>query len=174
MLAAIVVVLNGAFVPATPPVRRLFGHVMAPLLPVVARLVDTVTVDGDDVTLVRGARTCVFRVGAPAYRCDDGTVRPAGVAPFGRDGVVYVPLAAVASAFGGRATYDARSASVGVVMPARWSVTTPAPFDPAAPQVVPTRVFTPQPGPPSPRPAVSSVPQPRRTAIPAIPSRVPD
>jgi hypothetical protein len=174
MLAAIVVLVNGAFVPAAPPVRRLFGHVMAPLLPVVARLVDTVTLDGNDVILTRGARTCVLRVGSPGFRCDDGSVRTVGVAPFGRDGAVYVPVAAVAAAFGGSATYDARTPTIGIVMPVRWDVATPPPFDPSAPQVVPTRVFTPQPGPPSPRPAVSGPPQPRRTAIPATPSRVPD
>ncbi len=173
MLAALVVVLNGAFVPSSPPVRRLFGHVMAPLAPVVTRIADVVTLAGDDVTLVRGARTCVFRVGSPTYRCA-GIVARAGVTPFARDGIVFLPLATVARAFGGNVAYDRRTDTLSIAFAPRSVVITPAPFEPSAPQVAPTQVFTPQPGPPTPQVMVSGDPRPRRTAIPATPSRVPN
>jgi hypothetical protein len=172
MLAAIVVVLNGAFLPSSPPVRRLFGHAMAPLAPVIARIADVVTLAGDDVTLVRGTRTCRFRIGSPVFACD-AMRADAGVTPFARDGIVYLPLATVARAFGGSVTYDARSATLAIALPPRAGLATPAPFDPAAPQVAPTQIFTPQPGPPTPNPVDSGDPHPRRTALPATPSRVP-
>jgi len=173
MLAAIILVLNGAFLPTTPAPRRLFGYVMVPLVPVVARIADRVTVNGDDVMLVRGTHDCIFRVGSPAFRCDDGAPRSAGVAPFARDGIVFVPIGAVARALGGSVLADARSGAVEIAMPPHWAVVTPAPFDPNAPHVVPTQVFTPQPGPPTPQVMVSGDPRPRRTALPATPSRVP-
>jgi hypothetical protein len=173
MLAAIVVVLNGAFLPSAPPVRRLFGHIVAPLAPVMTRIADRVTLDGDAIELVRGAHACAFRIGVPAFRCD-ARIRLAAVTPFARDGIAYVPLADVVRAFGGTATYDAPSGTVALTLAPSTAVDTPAPFDPAAPQAVPTRLFTPQPAPPTPQAIESGEPRPRRTAIPAIPSRVPD
>jgi hypothetical protein len=172
MLLAVIVLVNGTFVPSSPPVRRLFGAVMAPLAPVVTRIVERTSLAGDTVTLGRGGRTCAFRVGSPSYVCN-GTIRDAGVTPFARDGVVFLPLGAVARAFGGSATYDARTSTVSVIVPPLRTVATPAPFDPLAPRPAPTRVFTPQPAPPTPQAVESGEPRPRRTAIPATPSRVP-
>jgi hypothetical protein len=170
--AAVIIVLNGAVVPSAPPPRLLFGHVMAPLAPVVTRFTERVAIDGDTITLVRGARTCVLHVGWDALECD-GVAGPLPVAPFGRDGVAYVPLAEVARAFGGTAAYDARSRILAVTLPEAAVLASPAPFDPAAPQASPTAVFTPSPPPATPRPVEAGSPQPRRTAIPAIPSRAP-
>jgi hypothetical protein len=172
MLAAIVLVLNGTFLPTTPAPRRLFGRVMVPLVPVVARIADRVTLAGDEIRLVRGARSCVFHVGVPAFRCD-GVAGTAGVAPFARDGIVFVPIAAVTRGLGGSVLAEPRSGAVEIAMPPHWAVGTPAPFDANAPQVAPTQVFTPQPGPPTPQVMVSGDPRPRRTALPATPSRVP-
>jgi len=55
-------------------------------------------------------------------------------------------------------------------------VKSPAPFNPAAPSATPTVVFTPSPSPapPTAKPSDPGSPQPRRTAIPATPSRVPE
>jgi hypothetical protein len=173
MLLALIVIVNGAFVPSSPPVRLLFGHVVAPLAPVIARISDRVSLAGDTVTVARGGRTCVFEVGSPAFQCD-GVIRRAAVTPFARDGIVYVPLAAAVRAFGGTIAIDARSATVDVTMPATAPFATPSPFDASAPQATPTRLFTPQPPPPTPRPVESVDPRPRRTAVPATPSRVPE
>jgi hypothetical protein len=171
MLLALIVIVNGAFVPSSPPVRLLFGHVVAPLAPVIARISDRVSLAGDAVTVARGGRTCVFEVGSPAFQCD-GIIRHADVTPFARDGIVYVPLAAAVRAFGGTIAIDARSATVTVTMPAA-PLASPSPFDASAPQAAPTQLFTPQPPAPTPRAVESVDPRPRRTAIPVIPSRAP-
>jgi hypothetical protein len=170
--AAVIIVLNGAVVPSVPPARLLFGHVMAPVAPVVTRLTERATIDGDEITLVRNGRTCVLRIGSHALACD-GAQTPLPVAPFGRDGQPFVPLADVVRAFGGSSAYDARRGIVSLTLPPADTLATPAPFDPAAPQASPTTVFTPSPPPATPRPLDTGSPQPRRTAIPAIPSRVP-
>jgi len=116
----------------------------------------------------------VFRVGSDSFACDgiDGSLP---VAPFGRAGVAYVPLADVARAFGGAAEYDPHSHIMALDVPPLTELKSPAPFDPNAPSAAPTVIFTPSPAPPSPtpQPTVGASPVPRRTAIPAIPSRVP-
>jgi hypothetical protein len=180
--AAVIVILNGAIVASVPPAQLLFGHVMAPVAPIITRFTERAAVDGDTITLIRQGRTCIFRVGSDTYACD-GVSGTLPVAPFGRDGVAYVPLADVARAFGGAAEYDPHTHIVALDVPPATAVQTPAPFDPNAPSAAPTQVFTPSPTPsptpvPSatatPRPLDTGSPTPRRTAIPAIPSRVPE
>ena len=172
MVLAVIVLLNGAFVPSSPPVRSFGGRLMAPLGPVLSRLVDRVSRDGDAFVLVRGARPCTFRIGVPAFRCD-AMIRLGDAAPVARDDAVYVPLATVVRAFGGTAAFDAARDTVAIALPASSDLASPAPFDPEAPQAAPTAVFTPQPAPATPRAMESGDPRPRRTAIPATPSRVP-
>ncbi|MGA2395369.1 MAG: stalk domain-containing protein [Candidatus Lustribacter sp.] len=173
--AVVIVILNGAIVASVPPAQLLFGHVMAPLAPVITHFTARAVLDGDTITLVRGSRTCVFRIGSEAYNCD-GVGGTLPVAPFGRDGTAYVPLAEVVRAFGGALEYDPHSSIVALDVPAETDLKTPAPFDPDAPSASPTTVFTPSPTPAPPAtPAApgAATPLPRRTAIPAIPSRVP-
>ncbi len=171
-VAAVVVILNGSIVASAPPAQLLFGHVMAPLAPVVTHFTQRAVLSGDTITLVRGDRTCVLRVGSDAMTCD-GFARTLPVAPFGRGGVAFVPLAEVARALGGAAEFDPHTRIVALDVPPETALKSPLPFDPNAPQASPTAVFTPSPPPatPSPRATDSGSPQPRRTAIPAIPSR---
>jgi hypothetical protein len=171
-LAALLVLINGAIVAGAPPPRLLFGHVVAPLVPILTRVADRVRLDGDAITVVRGDTTCELRIGSHAMACN-GAPHALPVAPFARADVVFVPLADVATAFGGSIAFDARRRIVAIEMPARTALQTPQPFDPNAPQVAPTEVFTPAPPPATRPPLESASPQPRRTAIPAIPSRVP-
>jgi hypothetical protein len=173
--AAVVVILNGAIVASAPPAQLLFGHVMAPLAPVITRFTDRAVIDGDTITLTRGGRTCVLRIGSDAISCD-GVRHTLAVVPFGRGGVAYVPLADVARALGGAAAFDAHTRIVALDVPPETALKTPAPFDPNAPQAPATVIFTPspEPAPATPRALDSGSPQPRRTAIPAIPSRVPE
>jgi hypothetical protein len=175
--AIVVVILNGAIVASAPPAQLLFGHVMAPLAPVVTHFTQRAVLDGDTITLVRSDRTCVLHVGSDAITCD-GVARTLPVAPFGRGGIAYVPLAEVARALGGVAAYDPHTGIVALDVPPDTVLKTPAPFDPSAPQASPTAIFTPSPVPvpvpATPRPLETGSPQPRRTAIPAIPSRVPE
>jgi hypothetical protein len=173
--AVVIVILNGAIVASAPPAQLLFGHVMAPLAPIVTRFTERAVLDGDTITLVRNDRTCVLRVGSDAITCD-GVERTLPVAPFGRDGLAYVPLAEVARALGGAAEYDPHTRIVALDLPPETVLKTPVPFDPNAPQAPPTVIFTPSPVPvpATPRPLDDSSAQPRRTAIPAIPSRLPE
>ena len=103
--AVVVVILNGAIVASAPPAQLLFGHVMAPLAPIVTHFTQRAVLDGDTITLVRGDRTCVLHIGSDAIACN-GITSGLPVAPFGRDGVAYVPLEEVARALGGAAEYD--------------------------------------------------------------------
>lgn len=170
--AAVIVILNGAVLASAPPAQLLFGHVMAPISPVVTSFTQRAVVDGNTITLVRDGRTCVLHVGSDTIACD-GVDAALPVAPFGRDGIAYVPLADVVRALGGAAEYNANAHILALDVPPQTAVQTPAPFNPAAPSATPTTVFTPSPGPatPTPRPAATGTPQPRRTAIPATPSR---
>jgi len=121
---ALIVILNGAIVPSVPPAQLLFGHVMVPVAPVVTQFTQRAAVDGDTITLVRQGRTCVFRIGSDAFVCDGvGGMLP--VAPFGRDGMAYVPLADVVRAFGGDCEYDPRSRMAAVDVPPETALKTP-------------------------------------------------
>jgi hypothetical protein len=172
--AAVIVILNGAILASAPPAQLLFGHVMAPVAPVITHFTERAAVDGDTITLVRQGRTCTFRIGSNAFDCD-GVSETLPVAPFGRGGIAYVPLADVARAFGGAVEYDPHTRIVALDVPPALDLKTPAPFDPNAPSATPTQVFTPSPAPatPSPRPADTGSPLPRRTAIPVNTSGAP-
>jgi hypothetical protein len=179
MIPAVVVILNGAIVASAPPAQLLFGHVMAPLAPIVTRFTQRAVLDGDTITLVRGTRTCVLHIGSDAIACN-GIAGVLPVAPFGRDGIAYVPLAEVARALGGAAEYDPHTHIAALDVAPITVLHSPAPFDPNAPQATPTTIFTPTPSPTppaaqtaTPRPADTGSPQPRRTAIPVVPSRDP-
>jgi hypothetical protein len=170
MPGAVIVILNGAIVASAPPAQLLFGHVMAPLAPIVTRFTDRAVLDGDTITLARGDRTCILHIGSNAIVCD-GVSQTLPVRPFGRDGIAFVPLAEVARAFDGAAEYDAHTHIAALDVRGPTVLKTPAPFDPSAPQAVPTTIFTPSPPPATPRPVDSGSPLPRRTAIPVDPSR---
>ncbi len=172
--AAVIVILNGAILASAPPAQLLFGHVMAPVAPVVTHFTQRADVDGDTITLVRQGRTCTFHIGSDTFNCD-GCYGTLPVAPFGRDGVAYLPLADVARACGGAVEYESAHADPGSIVPPAVDLQTPAPFDPSAPSAAPTVIFTPTPPPatPTPLPTDTGSPLPRRTAIPVIPSRGP-
>lgn len=169
IVAAVVVLLNGILIPAVPPAELIAGRVMVPVMPVITRFVERVSVDEFGAIRIeaRGHR-CTLRVGVAEAACDD-RLRPLELAPYRRDGVVFIPLGDVARAFGGEVTYDAASGTAAVSLAPDRRLETPAPFDPGAPQVAPSAVFTPQPASPTPRPTEGANPRPRRTAIPVPP-----
>jgi hypothetical protein len=125
------------------------GRVFAPVMPLLAQLADRVWFDGDVLVVERGGRRVRVRV-APVF-------------PGQLDGT-YVPAGPVLRALGDAVRYNGESRSLQVQTPAR-VVASPTPFDPTAPSVVPSTVFTAQPA-VTPRPVVSGSPLPRRTPLP--------
>jgi hypothetical protein len=78
----------------------------------------------------------------------------------------YVALGPVLRGLGARVEFDRARRLIVVRSPRPVGIRSPAPFDPQAPQVAPTTVFTPEPV-PTPRPVWTGSPRPRRTPIPA-------
>lgn len=158
MIASAVVVtiiLNGAIIPSFAPARLAGGRVTGPLTPIVARIASrTVYLPGSGLILIeRSSHRIVIAVA------------------FVADGVPYVPIAPVVRALGGEVAYDARTHTLAISLDGEHEAATPAPFDPSAPQAVPTMLFTPEPPKPTPRAIDTGEPRPRRTAIPVVPSQ---
>ena len=173
--AAVIVILNGAIVASVPPAQLLFGHVMAPLAPVITRFTARAALDGDTITLTRGTRTCVFRVGSEAYNCD-GVAGTLPVAPLAatRYRVRAVGRSRARLRRGDRVRSARRNC--GARRAAGDGTEDAGPVRSGAPSATPTTIFTPSPAPAPPATAAppgAATPLPRRTAIPAIPSRVP-
>jgi hypothetical protein len=151
-LAALVsVIVDGTFVPSAPPATLRNGRVVAPPA-LVARIADRVDVGADGAVWARrGTRTCVAHPAVP------GDPELLAIGPLAR-------------CLGAHVAWDGRTKTLGVTFAEPVAVGTPRPYDPNAPRVAPTTVFTPEPAPPTPRVIVTGSPRPRRTAIPVTPS----
>jgi hypothetical protein len=149
--AIVAVVVNGALVPSAPAASLRAGRVVGPL-ELVARFADRVEVNaGGAIVARRGERVCIAR-------------------PVGAGDPAIVELAPLARCLGAHVAWDARGKSLQLAFGGPAVVRTMPPFDPNAPQAVPTVVFTPEPAPPTPRVIATGSPRPRRTAIPVTPS----
>jgi hypothetical protein len=150
----VAVVLNGAIVPSFAPAELDAGRVVAPLETIVAAL-------STSASYAPGARA--IELVRDGRRFEAGVVRV-------RDGTPYVLLAPLVRELGGSVQFDTKTKTIAIALPRDRTLRTPAPFDPRAPQVSPAALFTPEPPRPTPRAVATGVPQPRRTAIPAVPS----
>jgi hypothetical protein len=121
-------------------------------LTLVARIAERVDVAPDGiVTARRGERVCVAR-------------------PLAGSDPVLVAIAPLARCLGGSVAWDGRTKTLLLAFGGPVEVRTLPPYDPNAPRVAPTMVFTPEPAAPTPRVIVTGSPRPRRTAIPVTPS----
>ena len=144
------VMVDGMFVPTVPAATLRDGRVAAPL-ELVARIADRVETAPDGTVIVlRGERTCTTR---PLAGTDPALI-------------VLAPLARCLGAT--HVAWDGAGKTLGLVFEGPVVVRTLPPFDPTAPQVAPTTVFTPEPGPPTPRVIATGSPRPRRTAVPLV------
>lgn len=130
------------------------GRVYAPVSPLLVRLADRVWSEGDVLVIERGS----VRV----------RVRLAPAVPLALD-AAYVEVGPVLRAIGASVRYEAAAHRLVVHVGARTIIATPTPFDPTAPSVAPSPVFTPT-VPPTPRPLWTGSPLPRRTALPEPPA----
>ncbi|MBV8298754.1 MAG: hypothetical protein JO083_04235 [Candidatus Eremiobacteraeota bacterium] len=150
--ALVAVVVDGTFVPSVPVASLSDGRVVAPA-DLIANFADRIDA-GPGATLMvrRGQRAC------------------AAVPAVSGDPALYA-LAPLARCLGAHVSWDGSAKTLQLAFADGTRVVrTPPPFDPNAPQVAPTQIFTPEPATPTPRVIATGSPQPRRTAIPVTPS----
>jgi hypothetical protein len=129
------------------------GRVFAPVAPLLTGLADRLWLEGDTLVVQRGDRRIRIRL-MPA--------------PGGQFDATYVAAGPVLRALGASVQYEAKERRLVVALAMRETVASPTPFDPSAPSVAPTTVFTPAPS-STPRPIWTGSPYPRRTALPFPP-----
>jgi hypothetical protein len=149
--ALVIVVINGTFAPSAPPASLRAGRVVGPPA-LVAHFADRIDVAGDGtLTATRRGRSCVARAVDVALEL-----------------VEIAPLARCLGA--SHVGWDVRTKTLALAFDGPILLRTLPPFDPSAPQVAPTMIFTPEPAAATPRAIDTGVPRPRRTAIPVTPS----
>jgi hypothetical protein len=146
----VVVLVDGTVVPSAPPATVMAGRVVGPA-ELVARFVDRVELRDGILAAQRAGRRCTSRSVVPG--------QPA-----------LVQLAPLARCLGARLEWNERAKTLSIAFASTVTIRPLPPYDPSAPQVAPTAVFTPEPAPPTPRAIDTGSPRPRRTAIPVIPS----
>lgn len=140
------VLMNGAPVVTTHPVRIVAGRTMVPLVPVIVSIANVVVVSPNGIVDIERGRHHLRL----AVRGASGEL-------------TYVPLAPIVRALGGSIRYDAAGRTVDISFTPE-PLQTAEPYDMLAPRVAPTAVFTPF-ARPAPVPRFAGTPHPRRTPV---------
>lgn len=151
LASLLTILIDGSPLAMSQPPRIVAGRIMAPLVPVMTRIADAISVRGDrTIVFDRGRRevSVLLALRTPCPECD-----------------VYVPLAAVVRGLGGAVRYDPHAGSVELSFSPP-ELRTPAPYDMLAPpHPAATTLTWPSAPSPTPRPVVVGTPQPRRTPV---------
>jgi copper amine oxidase-like protein len=170
MTAVPAIVVDGTAIVASRPAALVAGSVIVPLDPYLRAVAQGITFDAATgfIVLTRGAAAVVVSVGVRSATLGSRSIA-LPIAPYLRDGEAFVPLAPLARALGAAVSFDGRTKTVTIALPAAPAVGSPAPFAalPGAPPQVPPRHDPTA----APTPAYTGIPVPRRTPIEAAPSR---
>jgi hypothetical protein len=150
LAAVLTILIDGSTIETSQPAQIVAGRTMAPLVPIVMRFADAISLTRKrTIVIERGRRSVEIPfVGSPA--CPE---------------CIYVPLAPVVHALGGQARYDPGSRSVELSFGPR-PIRTPEPYDMfAIPRPAVTTLSWPTPPTPGAPPLTLGIPQPRRTPV---------
>jgi hypothetical protein len=169
MIPPVTVVVDGRTIAASQQAMLAGGIVVAPAQPFLRDIAPTIVADRarGTLTLSRNGDTVTVTVGSRLARVGGaGVLLP--IAPYLRDGVVVIPLAAVARALGSSAAFEGASKTLRIALPPTAPLGTPSPYAPipGGPSPLPVRVDPT----PAPRATTPGSPVPRRTPIEADPS----
>lgn len=147
---ALTLILDGSVVRSYNPAYLSRGHVIAPVMPILARVATKIEYRNGMMLIWRKDRFAQVRIARPEPSQLQST---------------YVEIAPLLRALGESVSFDGASHTLNVRTPVDSIVQAPSPFNPAAPETAPTTLFTPNPV-ATPRPVVTGVPRPRRTPVP--------
>jgi hypothetical protein len=161
----VAVTIDGTVVDSSQPAFLRDGVVMAPLDPFARDVAQQIRSDPDSERFIleRADRRIEISLGSQRARGNAGS-GTLPIAPFLREGVPIVPLAAVARALGATVRYDGAAHNLVVGLPPAPALATVAPLASWTPGPGPFPTFSPY-QPPTPRPVVTGEPRPRRTPI---------
>lgn len=148
-------ILNGTPMHSYEQPRLKRGHIVAPVVPYLTQVATRINFENDIMVVRRGPFVARIRTGAVSMERLERT---------------FVTIAPIYRALGEHCSYDAAGRSLWVTSLQPEPVRTMEPYNAKAPQAQPTTLFTPEPV-ITPRPVFKGPPRPRRTPIPAIPSR---
>lgn len=145
----IALILNGSPLVSYNSAYLKDNRIVAPIAPLFTQIADRIAYSAGHLTIVRGDRFAQI----PLQR-----VLPSEYSK------TFVPAGTVLRALGMGVRFDAATHTLYITNPLPVPSAAMTPFNPNAPRVLPSEVFTPQPV-ATPRPVFTGVPRPRRTPV---------
>ena len=170
-IPAVTITVNGALASGAQPVALVDGHVVGEVGASVERFASWVTFSpaNGTIIIVRDRHRVIVR-GGRANLVVDGHPQRVTPSPVMEGTELIAPLAPIVRGLGGTAHYDTRTRTFAIAFLAPPALSPAPPFDPLAPTVAPTVLFTPELH-PTPRVTLSGPWTLRRTPIPIVAPR---